>query len=200
MAHFTPEKEKAEIMQVIKNVLAIILGAVSIVSSVTPSFPTQVWGQVNEEIKHQYESNKTVRVKPSRVMESTSQSTGNDQKHSRTNRPDERKDNDSFTDAGYKLSIEQWLYQEWEARYGERVARIAVAIAIAESGLNTQARHTNSNGSVDYSLFQLNSVHKQRGNLADPVENVKIAMDIYAEQGWNPWVVYQTGKYRLYLN
>lgn len=40
--------------------------------------------------------------------------------------------------------------------------------------------------------MQVNSVHADRvgGNLAallDPVTNIKVAYEIYSEQGWCPW-------------
>lgn len=78
-------------------------------------------------------------------------------------------------------------------------ARIGLAIAKAESGLRCEAYHFNTNGTVDHSVFQLNSVHIKRGNLADCKENVRIAYEIYKEQGGNPWVVFWNKSYLKYL-
>ena len=78
--------------------------------------------------------------------------------------------------------------------------RTALAVAKAESGLRCEAYHFNDNGTVDSSVFQLNSVHKKRGNLADCKENIKIAKQIVDEQGWSPWVVYWKGTYKKWLN
>jgi len=73
---------------------------------------------------------------------------------------------DCWVDAGKRYGIEPELLQ---------------AIAIIESGLNTKATNTNTNGSRDYGLMQINSVHlttlKQfnittRSLLNDPCRNV----------------------------
>ncbi len=82
--------------------------------------------------------------------------------------------------------------------FGDK-ADVALAVAKAESGLRCEAYHFNSNGTVDHSVFQLNDVHKWRGNLNDCKENIKIAYQIYQEQNFRPWVVYQTGSYLKYL-
>jgi hypothetical protein len=77
--------------------------------------------------------------------------------------------------------------------------RIGLALAKAESGLRCEAYHFNHDGSIDHSVFQLNSVHKWRGNLSNCKENVRIAYEIFKEQGGTPWVVYQTKAYLKYL-
>lgn len=78
-------------------------------------------------------------------------------------------------------------------------SNIALAVAKAESGLRCEAYHFNNNGTIDHSIFQLNSVHKKRGNLENCKENIKIAYEIFKEQGWTPWVVYNTKSYLKYL-
>jgi hypothetical protein len=63
----------------------------------------------------------------------------------------------------------------------------------------------NSDGSVDYGLFQVNSVHSDlvSGNLSalyDPATNVKVAYAIYSGANkWHSWSTYNSGKYLTYL-
>ena len=83
--------------------------------------------------------------------------------------------------------------------FGLENYKIARAIAKAESGLRCDAMHVNSNNTVDYGLFQLNSLHWKRfGGLEKLVtceQQIKAAYELYLEQGWNPWVVYNTGRF-----
>ena len=71
---------------------------------------------------------------------------------------------------------------------------LAWQVVLKESGANPNAINTkNINGTIDRGLFQINSVHLWRVNndynsLLDPETNIKIARDIYKEQGWCPWV------------
>ena len=47
----------------------------------------------------------------------------------------------------------------------------------------------NKNGSVDCGIAQINSVHGvARKWLLNPEINVRIAYQLFQEQGWNPWV------------
>lgn len=68
----------------------------------------------------------------------------------------------------------------------------AIWMARCESGLRKDAINTkNRNGSVDYGVFQINSVHiKRHGDefTKDWRENVRVAKKIYDEQGFRPWV------------
>ena len=85
--------------------------------------------------------------------------------------------------------------------FGLEDFQIARAIAKAESGLRVDAFHANDNGTIDLGVFQINSVHFNRKgcSMAELVTlegNVKCAKQIYDEQGWNPWVVFQTSAFR----
>lgn len=66
----------------------------------------------------------------------------------------------------------------------------AVKIAKCESSMNPKAINTkNRNGSVDYGLFQINSVHGYTANyLLDADNNLRIARELFDRQGWRPWV------------
>lgn len=80
---------------------------------------------------------------------------------------------------------------------------VAVAVALAESGGNPTATNHNSNGSTDYGLFQINSVHADllsKHNWQDPTDNARMALAISAHgNNWTPWVAFTTGRYRMYL-
>lgn len=76
---------------------------------------------------------------------------------------------------------------------------IATAIAMAESGGDPAATHHNTNGSTDYGLWQINSVHADLfaggANWADPVTNARMAHSVYQSQGWHAWSTYNSGAY-----
>ncbi len=80
---------------------------------------------------------------------------------------------------------------------------VAVAIALAESSGNTTATHRNGNGSVDYGLWQINSVHSDllNSSWSDGAVNAKMAYAIYSRAGnrFTDWVTYNSGAYTLYL-
>lgn len=67
----------------------------------------------------------------------------------------------------------------------------AVAVAYAESTFNERATHRNSDGSTDYGLWQINSVHGfpeiASGAWADPATNARLAYQVWKGQGWNAW-------------
>ena len=73
-----------------------------------------------------------------------------------------------------------------------------VAIALAESSGNPSAiGPKNKNGTTDYGLFQVNSIHW--GNTAvadrlDPDKNTAKAAEVYRKQGKNAWVAHKNGK------
>lgn len=85
--------------------------------------------------------------------------------------------------------------------------RIAVAVALAESSGNPEAINTsNSNGSTDYGLFQINSVHRgilAGGNWRDPKDNAAMAKRVWDGRSgdkWRAWVAYSTGAYLRHMS
>lgn len=79
-----------------------------------------------------------------------------------------------------------------------------IAIALAESGGETTATHKNSNGTTDYGLWQINSVHKQllaTGNWQNPNDNYHMATTLYSDAGqkFTPWASYNSGTYAPFL-
>lgn len=80
----------------------------------------------------------------------------------------------------------------------------AVAVCSAESGRWTEAVGTNPDGSHDYGLFQINSVHLGQTLAGSPVtierlfvadENVAIAHALWKTTGWDAWAAYTSGRY-----
>lgn len=78
----------------------------------------------------------------------------------------------------------------------------AVAIALAEAGGEIAATHTNLNGTVDYGVWQINSIHT---NLFDQypewwtISNGAMAYAVFQGSGWKAWTTYTSGAYQLYM-
>lgn len=83
----------------------------------------------------------------------------------------------------------------------------AYAICMAESGgdPNKDNAGLNRDGSVDYGLMQINSIHADMvggdlGLLLNPETNIKIAYSLSkGGTDWTPWSAYNNGKYREFL-
>jgi hypothetical protein len=79
---------------------------------------------------------------------------------------------------------------------------LAAAIAMAESHGEEGATHTNSDGSTDRGLWQINSVHKQYdpAKLLQADYNADAAFEVSnGGTNWAPWTTYKSGAYRQYL-
>ena len=82
-------------------------------------------------------------------------------------------------------------------------SRIMLAIMGAESNCNLRSDNTglNTNGTYDYGLFQINSVHgHSRDILANPAKNTEIAFKIWQSQGYRAWAAYNNGSYLKFMN
>jgi cell wall-associated NlpC family hydrolase len=90
-----------------------------------------------------------------------------------------------------------------EAGFPEQDRVTMVAIAKAESGWTVDAINTsNSNGSIDRGLFQINSVHSQYNAaqlLSDPRYNTMAAKAIYDGQGLKAWSTYNADRQLPYM-
>lgn len=77
--------------------------------------------------------------------------------------------------------------------------KTAVMVALAESGGNEFATNHNSNGTVDYGLWQINSVHTDALKLGDwrsPTVNAQMAHLVFTQaKSWSPWVTYKNNAY-----
>jgi hypothetical protein len=103
-----------------------------------------------------------------------------------------------------KISDKQIAAAASSAGFTGHDLTIAIAVALAESGGDTTARHVNNNGSTDYGLWQINSIHSQilaSGRWDDANSNAKMAHQIWHDAGnkWTPWATYNSQRYRVYL-
>lgn len=95
--------------------------------------------------------------------------------------------------------------------FGVKDYKVARAIAIHENNYigrgnkwDEQVINNNANNTVDVGIFQINQVHfKKPGCTLQEIvfaeKNILCAKSIYDEQGWNPWVVFQTGSFKRSL-
>jgi hypothetical protein len=95
------------------------------------------------------------------------------------------------------------LAQLWITAGGDpKLANIMAAIAMAESSGRVGATNSNSNGSTDRGLWQINSVHSEfdaNRLLTDPLYNAQAAVAIEKSSGLGAWVTYTTGAYKRFL-
>lgn len=89
-----------------------------------------------------------------------------------------------------------------QAGFDMDAAIIGTAIALAESGGNTNATHTNSDGSVDAGLFQINS-RWHPAEFATATNPTSAAQSAYAisDKGTNfgAWATFNDGSFRSFL-
>jgi len=91
-----------------------------------------------------------------------------------------------------------------QAGFSDNESAIAASIALAESGGVQNATNHNTNGSTDYGLWQINSVHSQYDAsrlMSDPVYNARAAFEIYkaANNHFTPWSAYNSNANRKFL-
>lgn len=80
----------------------------------------------------------------------------------------------------------------------------AVAVALAESGGNATATNKNTNGTTDFGLWQINSIHTAdlaSGPWQDPTANARMAFAVWSRAGrkWTPWYAWRDGKHLPFL-
>jgi hypothetical protein len=96
-------------------------------------------------------------------------------------------------------------YQAYACRKFGPVCRVALAIQRAENARgDCEIYHYNSDGTLDWGYFQINTVHLKRPglNLRDLLScraNIDFAYQLYLERGFAPWSTYNSGAYRRYL-
>lgn len=80
---------------------------------------------------------------------------------------------------------------------------IGIGVAMAESGGDPTIRGgPNSNGTYDYGLFQINSIHNPTAqDWTDPVVNARMALKVYRDAGnkWVPWTTYKNRSHQKYM-
>lgn len=97
-------------------------------------------------------------------------------------------------------------WQEYACRKFGADCRVALAIQRAENSPGKcEIYHYNSNGTLDWGYFQINTVHLERPglNLRDLLDckaNIDFAYQLYVEKGgFSPWSTYRSGAYRQYM-
>jgi hypothetical protein len=105
---------------------------------------------------------------------------------------------------GQTLTPKQIAVWAQQAGFTGKDLETAVAVALAESGGRIDATNHNSNGSTDYGVWQINSIHADEFTKHPQwwsVENADMAHDIWAGAGnsWKPWTTYTSGAYNMYL-
>lgn len=103
--------------------------------------------------------------------------------------------------SGRRLSA----YQQYACNKFGSDCRIALAIQRAENPRGAcEIYHYNSDGTLDWGYFQINTVHLKRPdlNLRDLLDcrsNIDFAYQLYKERGFQPWTTYTSGRYRDFL-
>lgn len=105
-----------------------------------------------------------------------------------------------------KLPVSCHDYLKELSKYNWDV-NVASAIMRAESNCRADANNagTNRDGSVDYGVMQINSIHADMVNgnldsLYDAKTNIAVAYRIYSGRGWAAWSTYNNGAYLQYMN
>jgi len=100
--------------------------------------------------------------------------------------------------AGRRLSEKEAATLIRQAGFSESVVGKMLCTIKYESNFYERASNRNRNGSVDYGLFQVNSLHfhdagcpSSAAGLYDAAANTKCALSIYKSQGINAWYGYQ---------
>jgi len=102
---------------------------------------------------------------------------------------------------GHRLSA----YQQYACNKFGSACRVALAIQRAENPRGAcEIYHYNSDGTLDWGYFQINTVHLTRVglNLRDLLDcraNIDFAYQLYQERGFQPWSTYNNGAYLKYL-
>jgi hypothetical protein len=97
-------------------------------------------------------------------------------------------------------------YQQYTCDKFGPACRVALAIQASENLRgDCEAYHYNSDGTLDWGYFQINTVHlTRRGvNLRDLLDckaNIDFAYQLYREEGFQPWSTYVDGEYRKFLD
>jgi hypothetical protein len=102
---------------------------------------------------------------------------------------------------GHRLTA----YQQYACNKFGSACRIALAVQRAENPRgDCEIYHYNSDGTLDWGYFQINTVHLRRAGvnlrgLLDCKANIDFAYQLYAERGFEPWSTYNSGAYQQFL-
>ena len=96
-------------------------------------------------------------------------------------------------------------YQQYACNKFGSACRVALAVQRAENPRGVcEIYHYNSDGTLDWGYFQINTVHLKRPglNLRDLLDckaNIDFAYQLYTERGFAPWTTFNSGAYRRFL-
>lgn len=96
-------------------------------------------------------------------------------------------------------------YQQYACNKFGPACRIALAVQRAENPRGAcEIYHYNSDGTLDWGYFQINTVHLKRAGvnlrgLLDCKANIDFAYQLYTERGFEPWSTFNSGAYRQFL-
>jgi hypothetical protein len=102
---------------------------------------------------------------------------------------------------GHRLTA----FQQYACNKFGAACRTALAVQRAENARgDCEIYHYNSDGTLDWGYFQINTVHLKRPgvNLRDLLDckaNIDFAYQLYVERGFQPWSTYNNGAYRNFL-
>ena len=104
--------------------------------------------------------------------------------------------NDTNSDKPYWDLFVQYFGSQVQSAY-------AVCTAENQGHIVDKINYANSDGSFDSGLCQINSCHYDRVNnlseLLNPETNIRVASELYKEQGFGIWVQYQNGEYLKFM-
>jgi hypothetical protein len=106
---------------------------------------------------------------------------------------------------GDQFSHRLTAYQQYACNKFGPDCRIALAVQRAENPRGAcEIYHYNSDGTLDWGYFQINTVHLKRAgvNLRDLLDckaNIDFAYQLYTERGFEPWTTFNSGAYRQFL-
>jgi hypothetical protein len=96
-------------------------------------------------------------------------------------------------------------YQQYACNKFGTACRVALAVQRAENPRGAcEVYHYNSDGTLDWGYFQINTVHLKRAGvnlrgLLDCKANIDFAYKLYTERGFVPWTTFNSGAYRQFL-
>jgi hypothetical protein len=96
-------------------------------------------------------------------------------------------------------------YQQYACNKFGPACRVALAVQRAENPRGVcEIYHYNSDGTLDWGYFQINTVHLKRAGvnlrgLLDCKANIDFAYQLYTERGFKPWTTFNSGAYRQFL-
>ena len=112
-----------------------------------------------------------------------------------------RASEDQADQSGRRLTA----YQQYACNKFGSECRIALSIQRAENPKgDCEVYHYNSDGTLDWGYFQINTVHLKRAGvnlsgLLDCRANIDFAYQLYTERGFEPWTTFRSGEYRRFL-